>query len=60
MYIILIAQLDDLETQNMFGTDSQFLSRIKDKVPTTVRKLIIYLSQRLKVAVTQIKTALFK
>lgn len=57
IYIFLnITQLDDLETQSMFGTDSQFLSRIKDKFPTTGRKLIIYLSQKLTTAVTQIKT----
>lgn len=27
IYVIFISQLDDLETQNMFGTDSKFLQK---------------------------------
>lgn len=31
-----MSQLDDLETYIMFGTESQFLSKIKDKTLTPV------------------------
>lgn len=37
IYVIFISQLDDLETQNMFGTDSKFLPK-RDKVSTTENK----------------------